>query len=84
MSACVGQRDPNVSTIKEDSTTMPRRRLITCPVCGTDQHVYRDKLVRHRACSAFSVNCDASGWEVSPYTGQVKVPLGDRSGMEEK
>lgn len=25
---------------------MPRR-LVTCPVCKTDQHIYRDKICNH-------------------------------------
>jgi len=50
---------------------MPRR-LITCPVCQTDQHVYKDKLARHRACRAFSVDCAGSGLDVNRALGVGK------------
>lgn len=40
---------------------MPRR-LITCPVCKTDQHIYRNKLARHQGENILT--CDGSGWQV--------------------
>jgi len=51
------------------------RRLITCPHCGKDQHVYRDRLVRHQGMSILT--CDGSGLRVSETTGEVSdKPLG--------
>lgn len=45
------------------------RRLITCPVCKKDCHVYKDKLARHTGDSILT--CLGSGEPVSPFTGRV-------------
>src|ERR1041385_6422653 len=44
------------------------RRLITCPVCNTDQYVYRDALAVHQIDMC---KCPGSGALVSKYTGNV-------------
>ena len=46
------------------------RKLVTCPICNTDQHVYANKIVKHDGIGP--ITCTGSGRSIDPVTGKPK------------
>lgn len=51
---------------------MPRR-LVTCPVCKTDQHIYRDRICNHTADGG--LHCFGSHLSIKMVGNEAKITV---------
>lgn len=54
------------------------RKLVTCPKCNTDQHIYAGKIAKH---DEGIIRCTGSGTPIDAFSGKVAPPQRIETGI---